>query len=123
MTDSVDRDTDKFECPDVQVGDIVLWSGDYGGKPTPAIVEAIGKGRYRSRISLKISHPETVTFDIRTGCPHRDDPDQRVTEDEELGMWQEGPMYHRFQDLKEEVENLKLSLAGASDPVSARGNV
>lgn len=122
MTDSAGLGTDEFVCPDVQVGDTVLWSPDGGGRPTPALVTAIGrKGRYQSRIDLQVIHPEVLSLDIRTGCPHRDDPKQRVTEDELLGKWHLGPMHGRFTDLKEEIENIKLSLAGdPAVPAAAR---
>lgn len=97
-----------------------MWSPDGGGKPTPALVTAIGRGRYISRIDLQIIHPEVLSLDIRTGVPHKDDPHQRVTEDEDLGKWHEGPMHRRFTDIKNEVEDLKLSLAGSPmAPVAA----
>ena len=96
-----------------EVGDMVLWSPDYGGRPSPAMVVAIGVGDNRSRIDLHVVHPETMTLDHRTGVPHREDPRNKIITDEEIGVWQVGSQTLRIQRLEEEVEELKLSLAGS----------
>lgn len=105
------HDTDEFVLPIVEIGDTVLWSPDHGGAPVAAMVT--GTGFDGSRIDLQLMHPEMASLDPRVGVPHRDDPHQRVTEDEDLGMWQLSPMHRRLQYLGEELEEIKLSLAGA----------
>ena len=106
-------DTDKVELPTVEVGELVLWSPDHGGSPAPGLCVAVGGGENRSRIDVQIIHLESMTLELRTGVPHRDDPRNKIVTDEDVGVWRVGPLEKRLRRMEEDIEDLKLSLAGS----------
>lgn len=109
--DTAALDTNKL--PTVEVGDIVLWAPDPGAKAVPAMCVAVGSISNRSKIDVSVMHPQTMTLDVRSGVPHRDDPRNKIVPDEEVGVWEIGPMLYRFEQMEGWMEDLKLSLAGA----------
>lgn len=110
-TDTAVLDTN--ELPTVEVGETVLWSPDYGAEPAPAKCVAVGAMNNRSRIDVQIIHKEATTLSLRTGVPHRDDPNNKIIADEDVGVWQKGPVSLRIEQLEEQMEDIKLSLSGA----------
>lgn len=104
-------DTD--ELPTVVVGEMVLWSPDHGAAPCPAVVVEVGSLNNRSRIAVQLIQRETMTLADRSGVPHRDDPSNSIIPDEDVGVWRLGHQSLEIQRLEEEIEEIKLLLAGA----------
>ena len=109
---------DMDELPTVEVGDVVLWSPDYGASPAPALVVAVGGVNNRSRIDVQIIHLEAMTLGLRSGVPHQDDPSNKIIADEDVGVWRKGPMSLRLEQLMEQLEDIKVSLAGSPSALS-----
>lgn len=62
---------------------MVLWSSGPDDEPAPAVVTRVGN----KTLSLAVMQPSMASLDPRDGVRHRSDPDVKVADLEDSGVW------------------------------------
>lgn len=92
-----------FVMPAVERGQVVWWypDGDTNQIPIPAIVA----GKNPRSVNLNIIDENSYNFRCRDGVRHRSDPDSRIAEVREQGVWE---LTDRDKKLDELLKQMNL---------------
>jgi hypothetical protein len=100
--------SEKFKMPSVKVGDQVLWRPGLDPTLEPRIAFVTGVSEHS--VELSVIEGGFHNFLTRSAVRHRDTPNLRVEEYEDVGLWEEGKHTKAVATLEAKVMQLAVTV-------------